>query len=152
MKDILDLQKRNFIESGHPSLEQRLDRLKRCVALIETHDDQIIESLNADYKMRSKYEIITSEISQTLRTLNFSIKNTKKWMKAIKRPSEYGAGFLGAKSYMIPSPLGSVGVIAPWNFPVGMVFYPTASIFAAGNTVMAKPCLLYTSPSPRDDR
>ena len=90
MKDILDLQKRNFIESGHPSLEQRLDRLKRCVALIETHDDQIIESLNADYKMRSKYEIITSEISQTLRTLNFSIKNTKKWMKAIKRPSEYG--------------------------------------------------------------
>ena len=76
MKDILDLQKRNFIENGHPSLEQRLDRLKRCVALIETHDDQIIESLNADYKMRSKYEIITSEISQTLRTLNFSIKNT----------------------------------------------------------------------------
>ena len=60
MKDILDLQKRNFIENGHPSLEQRLDRLKRCVALIETHDDQIIESLNADYKMRSKYEIITS--------------------------------------------------------------------------------------------
>ena len=55
MKDILDLQKRNFIENGHPSLEQRLDRLKRCVALIETHDDQIIESLNADYKMRSKY-------------------------------------------------------------------------------------------------
>ena len=139
MKDILDLQKQNFIENGHPSLEQRLDRLKRCVALIETHDDQIIESLNADYKMRSKYEIITSEISQTLRTLNFSIKNTKKWMKAIKRPSEYGAGFLGAKSYMIPSPLGSVGVIAPWNFPVGMVFYPTASILAAGNTVMAKP-------------
>ena len=39
MKDILDLQKRNFIENGHPSLEQRLDRLKRCVALIETHDD-----------------------------------------------------------------------------------------------------------------
>ncbi len=106
MKDILDLQKRNFIENGHPSLEQRLDRLKRCVALIETHDEQIIESLNADYKMRSKYEIITSEISQTLRTLNFSIKNTKKWMKSIKRPSEYGAGFLGAKSYMIPSPLG----------------------------------------------
>ena len=139
MKDILDLQKQNFIENGHPSLEQRLDRLKRCVALIETHDDQIIESLNADYKMRSKYEIITSEISQTLRTLNFSIKNTKKWMKAIKRPSEYGAGFLGAKSYMIPSPLGSVGVIAPWNFPVGMIFYPAASVLAAGNRIMAKP-------------
>ena len=46
MKDILDLQKQNFIENGHPSLEQRLDRLKRCVALIETHDDQIIESLS----------------------------------------------------------------------------------------------------------
>ena len=63
---------------------------------------------------------------------NFSIKNTKKWMKAIKRPSEYGAGFLGAKSYMIPSPLGSVGVIAPWNFPVGMVFYPQHQFLQQG--------------------
>ena len=43
------------------------------------------------------------------------------------------------KSILKPSPLGTVGVIAPWNFPVGMIFYPAASIFAAGNRIMAKP-------------
>ena len=45
----------------------------------------------------------------------------------------------GSKSILKPSPLGTVGVIAPWNFPVGMIFYPAASIFAAGNRIMAKP-------------
>ena len=50
MKDILDLQKASYIKEGVPTYHQRADRLKRCIALIETHDDQIIEALNEDYK------------------------------------------------------------------------------------------------------
>jgi coniferyl-aldehyde dehydrogenase len=139
MKDILDLQKASYIKEGVPTYHQRADRLKRCIALIETHDDQIIEALNEDYKNRSKHEIMTSEIVQSVRNLNFTLKNLKKWMKPQHRTPSLGAGLMGAKSMMVPSPLGSVGVIAPWNFPVGMVFYPAASIFAAGNRIMAKP-------------
>ena len=60
-------------------------------------------------------------------------------MKPQSRPSSFMANMLGSKSILKPSPLGTVGVIAPWNFPVGMVFYPAASIFAAGNRIMAKP-------------
>ena len=132
MKDLLELQKAEFVKNGIPSYNDRVDVLKRCIALIETHDEQIIEALNQDFQNRSRTEIITSEISQTIRNLNFSIKNLKKWMKPQRRSSSFMADTLGARSYMLPSPLGSVGVIAPWNFPVGMVFYPAASIFAAG--------------------
>ena len=131
MREILDLQKKAYIKEGVPTYHQRADRLKRCIALIETHDEQIIEALNEDYKNRSKHEIMTSEIVQSVRNLNFTLKNLKKWMKPQNRTPSLGAGLLGAKSMMIPSPLGSVGIIAPWNFPVGMVFYPAASIFAA---------------------
>ena len=126
MKDLLELQKAEFVKNGIPSYNDRVDVLKRCIALIETHDEQIIEALNQDFQNRSRTEIITSEISQTIRNLNFSIKNLKRWMKPQRRSSSFMADSLGARSYMLPSPLGSVGVIAPWNFPVGMVFYPAA--------------------------
>ena len=139
MREILEIQRKAFLEEGEPSLNQRIDRLKRCIALIETHDEKIINALNNDFKNRSKGEILTSEISQSVRNLNFTIKKLKKWMKPQSRPSSFMANMLGSKSILKPSPLGTVGVIAPWNFPVGMVFYPAASIFAAGNRIMAKP-------------
>ncbi len=139
MREILNLQKKAFIENGQPSYEQRLDSLKRCIALLETHDEQIVEALNEDYKNRSETEIMTSEVVQSIRNLNFTIKNLKKWMKPSKRPSSFMADLLGSKALMQPSPLGTVGIIAPWNFPIGMVFYPAASILAAGNRIMAKP-------------
>ena len=50
MKETLELQKKAFIENGQPSYNQRLDSLKRCIARLETHDVQIVEALNEDYK------------------------------------------------------------------------------------------------------
>jgi coniferyl-aldehyde dehydrogenase len=139
MRDILEIQKKAFIENGQPTYNQRLDSLNRCIALLETHDEQIIEALNEDYKNRSHHEIMTSEVIQSIRNLNFTIKNFKKWMKPMKRTPSFMAGMLGSKAYLEPSPLGTVGIIAPWNFPVGMIFYPAASVLAAGNRIMAKP-------------
>ena len=139
MRHILEIQKKAFIENGQPTYNQRLDSLKRCIALLETHDEQIVETLNEDFKNRSHQEIMTSEVVQSIRNLNFTIKNLKKWMKPMRRTPSFMAGMLGSKAYVEPSPLGSVGIIAPWNFPVGMVFYPAASVLASGNRIMAKP-------------
>ena len=139
MRDILEIQKKAFIDNGQPTYNQRLDNLNRCIALLETHDEQIIEALNEDYKNRSHHEIMTSEVIQSIRNLNFTIKNFKKWMKPMKRTPSFMAGMLGSKAYLEPSPLGTVGIIAPWNFPVGMIFYPAASVLAAGNRIIAKP-------------
>ena len=139
MRHILEIQKKAFIENGQPTYNQRLDSLKRCIALLETHDEQIVETLNEDFKNRSHQEIMTSEVIQSIRNLNFTIKNLKKWMKPMRRTPSFMAGMLGSKAYVEPSPLGSVGIIAPWNFPVGMVFYPAASVLASGNRIMAKP-------------
>ena len=139
MRHILEIQKKAFIENGQPTYNQRLDSLKRCISLLETHDEQIVETLNEDFKNRSHQEIMTSEVVQSIRNLNFTIKNLKKWMKPMRRTPSFMAGMLGSKAYVEPSPLGSVGIIAPWNFPVGMVFYPAASVLASGNRIMAKP-------------
>ena len=139
MRHILEIQKKAFLENGQPTYNQRVDSLKRCIALLETHDEQIVETLNEDFKNRSHQEIMTSEVIQSIRNLNFTINNLKKWMKPMRRTPSFMAGMLGSKAYLEPSPLGSVGIIAPWNFPVGMVFYPAASVLASGNRIMAKP-------------
>ena len=89
MLDTLNLQKKAFIENGQPSYNQRVDSLKRCIALLETHDDQIVQALNEDYKNRSESEIMTSEIIQSIRNLNFTIKNLKSWMKPSRRASSF---------------------------------------------------------------
>ena len=112
MRDILEIQKKAFIENGQPTYNQRLDSLNRCIALLETHDEQIIEALNEDYKNRSHHEIMTSEVIQSIRNLNFTIKHFKKWMKPMKRTPSFMAGMLGSKAYLEPSPLGTVGILS----------------------------------------
>ncbi len=139
MKNILEVQKKASLKEGPPSLEKRTDLLKRCVALIETHQEKIIKALNQDFQNRSVDEIKISEIDQTIRNILFTIKKLNKWMQPQRRFSSLGTDLLGAKSLVQPSPLGTVGIIAPWNFPVGLIFYPLASIFAAGNRAMVKP-------------
>ena len=139
MQNILEVQKKAFLKEGPPSLERRTDLLKRCVALIETHQEKIIKALNQDFQNRSVDEIKISEIDQTIRNILFTIKKLNKWMQPQRRFSSLGTDLLGAKSLVQPSPLGTVGIIAPWNFPVGLIFYPLASIFAAGNRAMVKP-------------
>ena len=139
MENILEVQKKAFLKEGPPSLEKRTDLLKRCVALIETHQEKIIKALNQDFQNRSVDEIKISEIDQTVRNILFTIKKLNKWMQPQRRFSSLGTDLLGAKSFLQPSPLGTVGIIAPWNFPVGLIFYPLASIFAAGNRAMVKP-------------
>ena len=139
MKDILKIQKKAFLKEGPPSLTKRIDLLKRCIALIETHEEKIIKALNHDFKNRSVEEIKISEIDQTIRNLLFTIRKLNKWMQPQRRFSSLGTDLLGAKSFLKPSPLGTVGIISPWNFPVGLIFYPLASVFAAGNRAMVKP-------------
>ena len=139
MENILEVQKKAFLKEGPPSLEKRTDLLKRCVELIETHQEKIIKALNQDFQNRSVDEIKISEIDQTIRNILFTIKKLNKWMQPQRRFSSLGTDLLGAKSFLQPSPLGTVGIIAPWNFPVGLIFYPLASIFAAGNRAMVKP-------------
>ena len=49
MENILEIKK-SILKEGPPSLEQRTDLLKRCVALIETHQEKIIKALNQDFQ------------------------------------------------------------------------------------------------------
>ena len=139
MNNVLNKQKEYFIENGPPSIELRIDRLERLKTLIMDNRYDFIEALNSDFGNRSKNTSMLSDVYGIMPAINLAIKNVKKWNKVEKKSSNFPFGLLGAKSYVKYEPLGTVGMISPWNFPVNLAFVPLVSIFAAGNQVMHKP-------------
>ena len=139
MNRILNKQKEFFVKNGPPSIDLRIDRLQRLKALIMDNRYDFIDALNSDFGNRSKNASMLSDIYGIMPSINQAIKNIKKWNKVEKKSPNFPFGLLGAKSYIKYEPLGTVGMISPWNFPVNLAFVPLVSIFAAGNQVMHKP-------------
>ena len=81
-----------------------------------------------------------ADVAGSIGSLKSAKENIKKWVKPEKRKVTPAIlGLLGAKLRVEYQPLGTVGVISPWNFPVTLTFGPLGSIFAAGNRAMIKP-------------
>ena len=139
MQSVLESQKKHFIKEGSPSIELRVDRLNRLKSLIMDNRYDLVDALNEDYGNRSKNTSIMTDAYSIIPDINNAIKNIKQWTSPKKRSSNFPFGLLGAKSYVRHEPLGTVGMISPWNFPVNLTFKPLAAIFAAGNQVMHKP-------------
>ena len=155
MESILKLQKKLHIEEGPASIELRKDRLNRCIKMIKEYSDEIIDALQKDFGNRDPKSSFLTEIATTIGVLEHAIKNVDKWTKDEKRPSNVDRpffirmlmGLLGSKSYIKYQPLGTVGVISPWNFPVNLILAPLGGIFAAGNRAMIKPSELTPATS-----
>ena len=147
MEKILNLQKKLYIEEETPSSELRQDRLNRCVEMLKKYNVEILDAIQEDFGNRDSKAGFMSEIMSTIGSINYAKENVKKWMKDEKRKSNSSQPFairtvmslLGAKSWIKYQPLGTVGVISPWNFPINLVLAPLGTIFAAGNRVMIKP-------------
>jgi coniferyl-aldehyde dehydrogenase len=137
LRAALALQRKVFRATGTPSAEVRIDRIDRVIDLIVSNADAILAALSEDYGHRSRSQSLLSDIVGPLPGIKHTRKNVRRWM----RPTPYGTGalrLLGAKAWVDWQPLGVVGVISPWNFPVGLTFDPVTQAFAAGNSVMVK--------------
>ena len=139
MNDVLNLQKKKFIKDGPPSIDLRVDRLNRLTSMLVENRYAFTEALSSDFGSRSQNASLMTDVYTVLPEITNAIKNIKRWTKDEKRSSNMPFSLFGAKSYIRYEPLGTIGMISPWNFPVNLAFGPLASIFAAGNQVMHKP-------------
>ena len=139
LNKILESQKSFFKKEGPPDLALRADRLNRLKDLIIENRYKIVDALNEDFGVRSKSASMASDVYTIIPAINHAIKNLKKWTKRVNRKTNFPFNLTGGKSYIEYEPLGSVGMISPWNFPIYLTFAPLASIFAAGNQVIHKP-------------
>lgn len=137
LHDCFQLQRKSFHQQGIETIAQRKQHLLNLKALINNHREAIIEALNRDYGNRSRHETLLAEIITVTDDINGSIKHLKQWTKVQKRHVDHSLYF-GAKNRVIPQPLGVIGIIVPWNFPINLMFSQLSAVFAAGNTAMVK--------------
>ena len=139
MLELLRLQRESYLAEGEVSAETRIDRLDRTIDVLVANAEKISEAMNADFGCRPRQVNLMTDVTGSLENLKHAKKHLRKWMKAEKRPSMFPLGLLGGRSSIQYQPKGVVGVIAPWNFPLGMVFEPLAGVLAAGNRAIIKP-------------
>jgi coniferyl-aldehyde dehydrogenase len=139
MLDILNRQKRAYIKEGEVSLATRIDRLDRGIALIKKYGPRLSEAMASDFGHRSIEQSKITDIDSSIGPLEQAKKHVKSWMKPEKRKAMFPLGLFGSRARIEYQPLGVIGCISPWNFPVQLTFAPLAGVFSAGNRTMIKP-------------
>jgi coniferyl-aldehyde dehydrogenase len=139
MLDILNRQKRAYLNEGEVSLATRIGRLDRSVALLKKYAPRLSEAMASDFGHRSIEQSKITDIDSSIGPLEQAKKHVKQWMKPEKRRAMFPLGLFGSRARIEYQPLGVIGCISPWNFPVQLTFAPLAGVFSAGNRTMIKP-------------
>ncbi len=137
MKTLFEQQRAAFAQDSFPDLGARLDRLARLKALMQKHEERMAQAISADFGQRSRHETLIAESFILLSDLAHTQKHLKRWMKP--RRVATALHFLPGSSRILPQPLGVVGIISPWNYPLQLAIVPAVAALAAGNRVMLKP-------------
>ncbi len=118
-------------------LALRLDRLQRMRALIDVHGAALAEAVQADFGVRSSRLTEIADFFVLRALLGDLEEHTGAWMKPRRvRTPIY---LQPASAHIQRQPLGVIGVIGPWNYPLQLTLGPAATALAAGNRVMIKP-------------
>ncbi len=131
-----DLQRRAFQANPMPSAEQRSQWLQALRELLSGEREALIEAISRDFSNRSADETLLAELMPSLHGIDYARKRLKKWMKPSRR--SVGLQFQPASAQVVYQPLGVVGVIVPWNYPLFLAIGPLVGALAAGNRVMIK--------------
>lgn len=117
-------------------LELRLDRLDRLEAMLTDREELILAAL-ADDLGKSATEAWVTEIGTVVGEIAHLRKLLPSWTRPRKAPSS--ASLAPSRAWTERQPLGTVLIMAPWNYPVQLVLSPLAGALAAGNTAVVKP-------------
>jgi len=120
-----------------PDLAIRRARLQRLRDLLAANEARFVEAISADFGHRAQVETTIAETLFLLTEIKHTIKRLPRWMAA--RRVTTTLQFWPASNRLMPQPLGVVGIIAPWNYPLQLTLAPAIGAIAAGNLVMIKP-------------
>ncbi|WP_371232572.1 coniferyl aldehyde dehydrogenase [Pseudomonas sp. QE6] len=136
LESLLERQRQAYRANPMPDAGQRIAWLKSLANLLVTEQQAIIDAINSDFSNRSADETLLAEVLPSLHGVHYAAKRVKKWMKPSRR--SVGMQFQPATAKVVYQPLGVVGVIVPWNYPLFLAIGPLTGALAAGNRVMIK--------------
>lgn len=119
-----------------PGWEVRKQRLRTLEKLVLENRDAIAEAIDADFDGRPPEETTLLELFPSLSAIRHTLKHGRRWMRSRRRFAEFW--FLPARTELLPQPLGVVGILVPWNYPLYLSVGPLTDAIAAGNCCMLK--------------
>ena len=129
-------QRESYDAATFPEWAERRDRLQRLLGLITANESAIEAAIDADFAGRPKFETQIAEIFPTVSEIRGALRHGERWMKP--RRAGVSKWFLPARAQVLPRPLGVIGVIVPWNYPLFLAVGPLVGALAAGNRAMVK--------------
>ena len=128
---------RNAWQDKRPDYQQRRADLQRLREALKRRLEEMAETIAADFGQRSRHESLIADGMTVLNEIDHLRSHLRRWMK----PRRVGVGwrFWPARAEIRSEPVGVVGVISPWNYPVNLALIPLATAIAAGNHVYLKP-------------
>ena len=137
LAEALALQRAAYLQHPVPSLAERRADLRTLQRFVREQQGALCDAISADYGHRCEHESLLVEIAPVVNDVQHTLAALRGWMKPQRRAIDH-LTFGMASNQVIPQPLGVVGVIVPWNFPVYLSLVPLICIFAAGNRAMVK--------------
>src|SRR5688572_24629702 len=120
-----------------PTYAQRMADLERLGEAVRRHKDDLARAVSADFGRRSRHETLAADVMTTLDEIKYVRKHLRRWM----RPKRAGVNltFRPARGEIRQQPLGVIGIVAPWNYPIQLALIPLVDAIAAGNHALVKP-------------
>ncbi len=130
-------QRAAFAHHPFPGARERKQALTRLIDALLAHREPFAEAISQDFGGRARQEVMFSEIYVSLTSLRHARRHLSEWMEKRYRPVALPLQI--AQAYVLPQPVGVVGIVVPWNYPVFLAMGPLTAALAAGNRVMLKP-------------
>ena len=131
------LQKAAHAAEPVTSLSVRLNKLARLQKVIETNESELISAIHSDYGNRAAHETRLADVIPSLYLIGKARRSLQAWMAPRRVMTD--PIFWPAKGRIVPQPLGVVGIIAPWNYPLFLSVAPLVAVISAGNRAIVKP-------------
>jgi len=144
---LLEAQRAAFVAEGAVPARVRVDRLNRCIELLVSHEAELCTAASSDFGQRPAAVTRSMDILPAVLALKHARQQLHRWMRPQRRGLKMPLRVPGVRAWIVHQPVGVVGVISPWNFPIGLSFAPLAGILAAGNRCLLKPSELTPSTS-----
>ena len=144
ISELVTRQKKAFRNGINRSSDARKKNLNRLKRLIADHEKEFCDAILKDFG-KPYADAYVTEVYVVLQEIDFHIKNLDGWM----RPDGVSniLPTFPSKSYINKQPLGTVLVIAPWNYPFHLAMMPVVGAISAGNTVVLKPSEISSNTS-----
>jgi coniferyl-aldehyde dehydrogenase len=137
VQELFGRQRLAFRRQAPPPVQVRLDRVARLRSMVVEARERLFRAVHDDFGAKSREEFAVSEVATVVQACDHMSKHLRRWSRPWRVRTSWR--LWPGRSRLHPQPLGVVGIVSPWNYPVYLSLVPLVGALAAGNRVMLKP-------------